>query len=110
MTILAVADLQQFINAELPKLAKEIWPTDILDAAAGSLDCEVVGTDRGLVTSAVVGDSVFVSVGHRSTGVGETALEYTRIYDRTADGIRAMLSGHLQALQHQIALASDASA
>jgi hypothetical protein len=91
-------------------LANEIWPREILEAAAGTLDCEVVDNDRGLVTSAVVGHSVFVSVGHRSTENGQVELEYTRIHDRTADGIRAMLSGQLHALQHQIALASEAPA
>ena len=110
MTDLAVADLQDFVNAELPKLAKEIWPAEILDAAAGTLDCEVVGSDRGLVTSAVVGQSVFVSVGHRLTDNGQAELEYTRIYDRTADGLRALLTGQLHALQQQISLASEAAA
>jgi hypothetical protein len=109
MTILEVADLQKFVNSELPKLAKEIWPKEILDATGGTLDCEVVGYDRGLVTSAVVGQSVFASVGRRPIDGSQTELEYTRVYDRTADGIRAQLSGHLQTLQHQIALASEGS-
>jgi hypothetical protein len=109
MSVLEVVDLQNFVDAELPKLAKEVWPKDILDAAGGTLGCEVVGDDRGLVTSAVVGQSVFVSVGRRPLDSGQTELEYTRIYDRTADGIRAQLSGQLQALQHQIVLAAGRS-
>jgi hypothetical protein len=110
MTDLAVADLQEFFNAELPKLAKKIWSAETLHKAARTLDCKVVGTDRGLVTSAIVGQSVFVSVGHRLPDSGQAELEYTRINDRTAEGLRALLAGHLQSLQHQIAFASEAAA
>lgn len=101
MQELSGLELEEFVNTEVDKLARELWPPSIYEVASAQLSAEVVDHGRGLVTSTLVGRSMVVSIGHPPAS-GEDVVRYERIEVRTKESLRGLLASQLRALVPKI--------
>ena len=107
---LAGNNLQLYISKILPALVKEEWPPEIRSAVTRAF-CEVQDHERGLVTSAFVGNSIAIATDQLAVEAfrwppkDATSAGYHPIADRTVDGIEATIRDHLRYMEPQIRMA-----